>query len=88
MYLGVEDNGKITRVHESHRDITQLAAFIANKTIPPVTARVGIVKAENKRYIDIEVPKSRIIIAASNGKVLRTCLPLNQEAEILFWLMR
>ena len=81
LYLGVEDNGKITGVHESHRDITQLAAFIANRTIPPVTARVGIIKAENKRYIDIEVPKSRSIIAASNGKVLRRRIKIDGTPE-------
>ena len=33
LYLGVEDNGDISGLHETHRDITQLAAFIANKTV-------------------------------------------------------
>ena len=33
LYLGVEDNGDVTGLHPSHRDITQLAAFIANKLI-------------------------------------------------------
>ena len=34
LYLGVEDDGQITGLHSTHRDITQLSAFIANKTIP------------------------------------------------------
>lgn len=70
-YLGIEDNGEITGLHKDHKDITQLAAFIANKTIPPVTVRAEINKVGTESYIVMEVPKSRNIIAASNGKVLR-----------------
>lgn len=40
LYIGVEDNGEITGLHQAHRDTIQLAAFIANKTIPPVTVQV------------------------------------------------
>mgnify|MGYP002625925921 CR=1 FL=1 len=34
IYLGVEDDGEPTGVHKDHRDVTQLAALIANKTVP------------------------------------------------------
>ena len=34
LYLGVEDDGTVTGRHKEHCDFTQLAAFIANKTIP------------------------------------------------------
>lgn len=81
LYLGIEDDGKITGIHESHRDITQLAAFIANRTIPPVTVRAELINAEDKRYVDIEVPKSRSIIAASNGKVLRRRIQVDGTPE-------
>lgn len=70
-YLGIEDDGEITGLHKDHMDITQLAAFIANKTIPPVTVRAEINKMGTESYIVMEIPKSRNIIAASNGKVLR-----------------
>ena len=36
LFLGVEDNGDISGLHKEHRDTTRLAAFIANKTVPPM----------------------------------------------------
>ena len=42
LYLGVEDDGEITGLHPYHKDSTQLAALIANKTVPPVSVRVEI----------------------------------------------
>lgn len=42
LYLGVEDDGEITGLHPRHTDSTQLAALIANKTVPPVSVRVEI----------------------------------------------
>jgi len=69
LYLGIEDDGEITGLHESHRDITQLAAFIANKTVPPIAVRAE--KSEDKQYLKISVPKSRSIVASSSGKIQR-----------------
>lgn len=69
LYLGIEDDGEITGLHESHRDITQLAAFIANKTVPPMAVRAE--KSEDKQYLKISVPKSRSIVASSSGKIQR-----------------
>ena len=40
LYIGVEDDGEITGLHPTHKDAIQLAAFIANKTVPPVTVQV------------------------------------------------
>ena len=42
LYLGVEDDGEITGLHKEHSDIIRLAAFIANKTVPPVPVRCEI----------------------------------------------
>ena len=44
LYLGVENNGEITGLHEKHRDIAQLSALIANKTVPPVSVRTEIIE--------------------------------------------
>ena len=41
-FLGVEDNGDITGLHPSHKDPSKLAAFIANKTIPPVAVQTEL----------------------------------------------
>ena len=43
IYLGVENDGSITGLHKDHRDITRLAAFIANNTIPPISVRAEII---------------------------------------------
>lgn len=69
IYLGIEDDGEITGLHMSHQDITQLAAFIANKTVPPIAVRAE--KSEDKQYLKISVPKSRSIVASSSGKIQR-----------------
>lgn len=69
LYLGVEDNGEITGLHKEHTDAVQLAAFIANKTVPPVAVEVE--KSEDDAYIKVSVPKCRSIVASSSGKILR-----------------
>ena len=53
LYIGVEDDGEITGLHKSHQDTTQLAAFIANKTVPPVSVRIE--KNEDNSYVKITV---------------------------------
>lgn len=73
LYLGVEDDGTVTGLHPEHKDSTRLAAFIANRTIPPVSVRVEHIDAEFP-VLMIQVPKSRSIIASSSGKILRRCL--------------
>jgi hypothetical protein len=42
IYLGVEDDGRVTGLHPDHRNVGALAAFIANRTSPPVSARVEL----------------------------------------------
>lgn len=77
LYLGVEDNGEISGLHKAHKNSSGLAALIANRTVPPVSVDV-----ENKQdYIVITVRKSRSIIAASSGKILRRRLKANGEPE-------
>ena len=61
LYVGVEDDGDITGLHKAHKDITQLAAFIANKTVPPVSVCIEI--ADDDSFVKISVPKSRSIVA-------------------------
>lgn len=89
LYLGVEDDGTPTGVHIEHRDVTRLAAFIANKTVPPVGARVstlflasdGTMDNDGEQITVIEIPKSKAIVASSNGKVMRRRLKADGEPE-------
>ena len=80
VYLGIEDNGEVTGLHEQHRDITQLAALIANRTVPPVSVRLEILPAERPVLL-IQVPKSRSVVAASNGKIQRRRLKADGTPE-------
>lgn len=80
-FLGVEDNGDITGLHPYHNDPSKLAAFIANKTIPPVAVQTELIDADDIKYLIITVPKYSAIVAASNGKVLRRRIKLDGEPE-------
>lgn len=46
LYLGVEDSGEITGLHKDHMDTTRLSAFIANKTVPPVSVRTEVLNLD------------------------------------------
>lgn len=70
LYLGVEDDGEITGLHKGHSDITQLAAFIANKTVPPIAVRAEILEFDLP-VLKIEVPKKTAIVSSSTGKIQR-----------------
>ncbi len=80
LFLGVEDNGDITGLHNEHSDTTRLAAFIANKTVPPMPVLTELVSHEVP-YIKISVPKSTSIVSTSSGKVLRRRLKSTGEPE-------
>ncbi len=80
LYLGVEDDGRITGLHKDHKDITQLSAFIANKTIPPVSVRLEMIQNE-PAVLMIHVPKSRSIVASSSGKIQRRRLKADGTPE-------
>ena len=80
LYLGVEDDGSITGIHHTHRDITKLAAFIANKTIPPQSVRVELIEEEFP-VIKIQVAKSRSIVASSSGKTQRRQIKMDGTPE-------
>ena len=70
LYIGVEDDGTITGLHDKHKDATQLSAFIANKTVPPISVRVEVVEAEFP-YLKISVPKRTSKVSSSTGKMQR-----------------
>lgn len=80
LYLGVEDDGEVTGLHQKHLDSTQLSALIANKTVPPVATRVEIVDLTHP-VLKISVTKSPSIVATSAGKILRRRLKADGKPE-------
>ncbi len=89
IYLGVEDDGEPTGVHEGHRDVTRLAALIANRTVPPVSARVstlflaadGSSDDAGRQVTLVEIPRSKAIVASSEGKIMRRRLKADGTPE-------
>ncbi|MBQ6303253.1 MAG: putative DNA binding domain-containing protein [Clostridiales bacterium] len=82
LYLGVEDDGSITGVHEKHKDAVGVTALIANNTVPPVSVRAEII-TDGKDILKIEVPRSRAIVSTSSGKILRRRLKMDGTPEVV-----
>ena len=81
LYLGVEDNGQPTGVHENHRDPIGLAAMIANMTVPSISVRAEIIRENDTDIMKIEIPISRTVVATSAGKTLRRRLNAEGNPE-------
>jgi ATP-dependent DNA helicase RecG len=72
IYLGVEDDGQVTGVHNNHKNFHGLSAMISNRTTPPVQVSVASLKAKNQRSVlRIEVPRMTQLIATSDGVIKR-----------------
>ena len=81
LYLGIEDNGVVTGVHQNHFDVLKMNVLVVNKTVPSLSVRIDIVPYNNINVMVFEVPKSQTIVATSNGKVLKRRLKANGEPE-------
>lgn len=81
VYLGVEDDGTPTGIDKVHQDAVGLSAMIANRTVPPVSARAQIVGTEKTPVMQIDVPKSRSVISTKSGKVLRRRMKVDGTPE-------
>lgn len=81
LYLGIEDDGKVSGVHKAHENTTTVSAFIANNTVPPVAVRVEIIE-DVLPVLKISVPKTYSGITATiSGKTLYRRLKANGEPE-------
>ncbi len=80
LYLGVENDGEITGIHHNHKDITRLSAFVANKTVPPVSVRAEVLEYDHE-VIKISVPQMTSIVASSDGKIQRRRLKIDGTPE-------
>ena len=81
VYLGVEDDGTPTGIDKVHQDAVGLSAMIANRTVPPVSARAQIVGTEKTPVMQIDVPKSRSVVSTKSGKVLRRRMKVDDTPE-------
>lgn len=82
IYLGVEDDGTPTGVHKTHKDYTKLAAFVANRTVPPISVQTEPLYLDDGIMILlIHVPKNRSIVASSSGKMQRRRIKVDGTPE-------
>ncbi len=81
LYLGVEDDGQVTGIHQDHQNTTTLSAYIANNTVPPLSVRTELID-EIKPVLKISVAKFQGgIVATSSGKTLRRRLKHDNTPE-------
>lgn len=72
IYLGVEDNGRVTGLHKAHLNLAGLPAMVANHTRPPVTVQAVAEPRQRGLVIGcIGVPKSTNIVSTLQGLTKR-----------------
>lgn len=71
LFLGVEDNGKITGLHSAHQDVAGMAPMISNKTAPNLNVSVRKCELHGKQVAVIEVPKANCLTSSSDGRLYR-----------------
>jgi len=82
LYVGVEDDGTVTGLHAARRrNVDGLAAFISNRTVPPLSVRVRGVEVGEQLVAAIEVPRSRRLVASSTGTLQKRRLKANGQPE-------
>lgn len=86
IYLGVEDDGTITGIHQVHEGFQGLPALIANRTVPSLIVHVVPLEKNGKTVLRIDVPKSPQIVATSDGVVKRRRMMPNGNPECVPFL--
>ncbi|MDD4029030.1 MAG: ATP-binding protein [Caldisericia bacterium] len=81
IWLGVEDDGKITGLHKNHLDVNKIPSLVANKTNPSISVSVELFKVKGKSIVRINVPMSRQLVSTSDGLLLRRRLKLDGTPE-------
>ncbi|MDK9712175.1 helix-turn-helix domain-containing protein [Acidaminobacter sp.] len=82
LYIGIEDDGTVSGLNQSRKNLSGLAALIANHTVPPQSVRVEMIEAPRNVMI-VEVPASPSIVGTASGKVLRRRLKADGTPETI-----
>ncbi|MCK4315449.1 MAG: putative DNA binding domain-containing protein [Anaerolineae bacterium] len=71
LLVGVEDDGDVTGLHPRHRTHpAALAAFVANRTVPPVTVEAEFIDLPEGTVAALVVSAARQPISTSDGRLL------------------
>jgi ATP-dependent DNA helicase RecG len=78
LLVGVEDDGAVTGLHASHRERPEhLVAFVASRTVPPLTATASFVELVEGMVAVLQVPAARQPTSTSDGRLLIRHLDLH-----------
>ncbi len=71
LLLGVEDSGVVTGLHPNHLDVFGIQALVANRTNPSLSVSVERIVIDGRTIAQISVNKSPIVIATTDGLIVR-----------------
>lgn len=83
LYLGIEDDGRVSGIVKQHQDPIGLAALIANRTRPSLSVRTEILYSDDLPVMVISIPKSYSVIATVSGKILKRRLKVDGSPEVI-----
>ena len=80
IFIGIEDDGQITGLHPMHLTHPNvLAAFIAGRTVPPLSASVEFVQLPEGIIGVVNIPAARQPTATSDGKLIVRFLDVHNK---------
>lgn len=83
LWLGVEDDGTPTGLHEAHQNLTGLSGLIASRTSPSLAVTVNPVDVAGIHVAQILVPQSSTEVATTSGMYLRRRLKQDGTPECI-----
>lgn len=86
IYLGVEDDGKVTGLHTNHQQLDSLAALIANRTQPTINVKVESIRIDALHVAKITVPVSATPVATNDGLIKRRRMQADGTPECVPYL--
>lgn len=81
LYLGVENDGAPSGLNPKHADPGGLAAFLANKTMPPIRVEAELGSFSGINVLRINVPKGAVVGATSDGRILKRVVKVDGSPE-------
>lgn len=81
LWLGVEDDGTPTGLHDAHQNLAGLPGLVAARTSPSLQVTVDAFEIERCRVARISVPRSLSDVATTSGVYLRRRLKQDGAPE-------
>lgn len=81
LFIGIENNGKVSGATAARQDKDRLGAMIANRTMPPLSVRVSVHMFGADRVTEIEVPRSGQLIGTRDGQFQRRVIKADGTPE-------